>query len=376
MEPLSNNLPIINQKVCNFCKTPKETLKKCGRCKSILYCSKKCQIKHWPTHKKVCKKLINDITKKTSAQAKRQICKYQYHCCKNCQNDSWLEQEKTCKFQYNSAHWHILCKQNNINSLITNLTGKKNSLFLKKIVKNPKLSNEFLGCLGRILDTLEKRLDILAQQCVFDQQGQHLTRGFFKMYFRRLEKKGFVKFHPLKFNENGKIEYKEGMKSEGGIVLDSQSDTPLFCNLTSKGKQHLKEIQHIARNVALEMYFLNLIKQKNISFNKILNSEHFETLFKYKKLFLIDNIIFTLLKSKDEVKYQKFINGLEKAYPQNVRIRQISENELNEISKEISRNQIAFKIHISEKIFLLKTFSVENITKKELIELLRSYELI
>lgn len=29
-------------------------LKKCGRCRNITYCSRECQVKHWPDHKKLC----------------------------------------------------------------------------------------------------------------------------------------------------------------------------------------------------------------------------------------------------------------------------------------------------------------------------------
>ncbi len=29
----------------------------CFKCKKVYYCSKECQVAHWPIHKKVCKKL-------------------------------------------------------------------------------------------------------------------------------------------------------------------------------------------------------------------------------------------------------------------------------------------------------------------------------
>jgi hypothetical protein len=36
---------------------PKEALKLCSRCKIVSYCSRECQLKDWPDHKKHCKVL-------------------------------------------------------------------------------------------------------------------------------------------------------------------------------------------------------------------------------------------------------------------------------------------------------------------------------
>ena len=43
--------------VCAYCNTiaNKESYKKCAKCRHAAYCSKECQIKHWPVHKTVCK---------------------------------------------------------------------------------------------------------------------------------------------------------------------------------------------------------------------------------------------------------------------------------------------------------------------------------
>ena len=37
-----------------FCCGVEGSLLQCGRCKSVTYCSKKCQIRDWPNHKKTC----------------------------------------------------------------------------------------------------------------------------------------------------------------------------------------------------------------------------------------------------------------------------------------------------------------------------------
>lgn len=43
-------------KMCNHCLAvlSKETARKCGQCKSTVYCGRECQKSHWPEHKKHC----------------------------------------------------------------------------------------------------------------------------------------------------------------------------------------------------------------------------------------------------------------------------------------------------------------------------------
>lgn len=43
---------------CNRCQTlesEQQQLQKCGKCRQTLYCSRDCQLKHWPLHKIVCR---------------------------------------------------------------------------------------------------------------------------------------------------------------------------------------------------------------------------------------------------------------------------------------------------------------------------------
>jgi hypothetical protein len=43
-------------RTCNVCCNLGREYKVCGRCKARRFCSRQCQLKDWPTHKKVCKK--------------------------------------------------------------------------------------------------------------------------------------------------------------------------------------------------------------------------------------------------------------------------------------------------------------------------------
>lgn len=40
---------------CNSCGISKPHMNRCSRCKSVYYCSKKCQVDNWSYHKKLCK---------------------------------------------------------------------------------------------------------------------------------------------------------------------------------------------------------------------------------------------------------------------------------------------------------------------------------
>lgn len=51
-EPSSKDPQTEDNKSCKVCQKAAE--KKCGNCSKAFYCSKDCQVKHWPIHKKVC----------------------------------------------------------------------------------------------------------------------------------------------------------------------------------------------------------------------------------------------------------------------------------------------------------------------------------
>jgi len=46
--------PDQRHKICASCNKYVEAAKRCGKCKSIWYCSQECQRKHWPKHKANC----------------------------------------------------------------------------------------------------------------------------------------------------------------------------------------------------------------------------------------------------------------------------------------------------------------------------------
>ena len=41
-------------KICSSCELVTDTLRKCGKCKTVSYCSKECQTVDWPSHKIDC----------------------------------------------------------------------------------------------------------------------------------------------------------------------------------------------------------------------------------------------------------------------------------------------------------------------------------
>lgn len=57
--PASQN---INLQCASCGKTENKTLKKCSRCSEVFYCSKECQTKEWPMHKKICHQAKSTIS--------------------------------------------------------------------------------------------------------------------------------------------------------------------------------------------------------------------------------------------------------------------------------------------------------------------------
>lgn len=57
-------------KKCDYCKKYCPTTKKCASCKTVEYCSKDCQAKHWRLHSKDCKKATLDKDLKSVGSAK------------------------------------------------------------------------------------------------------------------------------------------------------------------------------------------------------------------------------------------------------------------------------------------------------------------
>ncbi|KAI9016850.1 hypothetical protein DFJ74DRAFT_678623 [Hyaloraphidium curvatum] len=53
-----SNLPTVTGRSCGACgqlSMNKKDFQRCSRCKLVLYCSKACQAKDWPEHKKMCR---------------------------------------------------------------------------------------------------------------------------------------------------------------------------------------------------------------------------------------------------------------------------------------------------------------------------------
>lgn len=53
----------INYKTTNLTPPGPNTFKKCARCRAIYYCSKECQVKHWPIHKLNVNQQSNKVKK-------------------------------------------------------------------------------------------------------------------------------------------------------------------------------------------------------------------------------------------------------------------------------------------------------------------------
>jgi len=63
---IDENPDIFFNKSCNYCRNENTELFKCGNCKCIYYCSKKCQKEDWKFHKNNCGLFNVQFTYKTS----------------------------------------------------------------------------------------------------------------------------------------------------------------------------------------------------------------------------------------------------------------------------------------------------------------------
>ena len=96
-------LPKIGGVCCACCNKLTFTAKKCGRCVQVNYCSKRCQIKHWKSHKSrciqaakhqctFCKERLVSSRKNTNC-----TCVGIQYCSMDCQSKHWPEHLKTCE---------------------------------------------------------------------------------------------------------------------------------------------------------------------------------------------------------------------------------------------------------------------------------------
>lgn len=60
---------LVHLPICSKCKQPKNDLKRCSVCSSVLYCSKECQREDWKEHKKVCPQLQQQTRQQAPLQA-------------------------------------------------------------------------------------------------------------------------------------------------------------------------------------------------------------------------------------------------------------------------------------------------------------------
>jgi len=97
---------------CIFCKQKKTSMNRCKQCKNALYCSRECQINHWPKHREVCRKKSDDPQDNPlRIQTKRK--KMHKHATEPSLNEYVLEIEKrksTCDTCKQKNHLLKACK--------------------------------------------------------------------------------------------------------------------------------------------------------------------------------------------------------------------------------------------------------------------------
>ena len=73
-EMLNDMLSLKRSTCCANCSIKKIQLNRCGRCKTVFYCSRECQKNHWSSHKKVCGYKCEHLVEKK--QTKQSVYKY------------------------------------------------------------------------------------------------------------------------------------------------------------------------------------------------------------------------------------------------------------------------------------------------------------
>lgn len=53
---------------CHFCENATKVTKRCSKCHTSLYCSRKCQVNDWPNHKLICDQLFEEYTRKRGSE--------------------------------------------------------------------------------------------------------------------------------------------------------------------------------------------------------------------------------------------------------------------------------------------------------------------
>lgn len=60
-----------NTLACAECCRTLPSMKRCTQCRAVLYCSRECQVKHWPSHKEACKRLPQEMRERAHKLAEQ-----------------------------------------------------------------------------------------------------------------------------------------------------------------------------------------------------------------------------------------------------------------------------------------------------------------